>query len=219
MSWKDKVKGMLFEQENNRETEKPSQQPAEGAKMQSSVSSVSGINEVGVGIDEGLLDTLEKKLRDANIPGPDYLELKEAAEEKTFVADEPDEAKRWRQAFRNMKAYFPQAGVTKKKILDAIDHYIGIVRQEIQIGQSELRELNAKNVTGESEAVAKLEIEIEKLRKELESKEKQRESKIAKIEESRLKYEHQEAVFVKTTDFVIKMLESDKQKINNYIAE
>lgn len=219
MSWKDKVKGMLFEQENNRETEKPSQQPADEAKMQSSVNSVSGINEVGVGIDEGLLDTLEKKLRDANIPGPDYLELKEAAEEKTFVADEPDEAKRWRQAFRNMKAYFPQAGVTKKKILDAIDHYIGIVRQEIQIGQSELRELNAKNVTGESEAVAKLEIEIEKLRKELESKEKQRESKIAKIEESKLNYEHQEAVFTKTTDFVIKMLESDKQKINNYISE
>lgn len=222
-SWKDKAKSLFFEQENEKQSPVASQQPA-GQAMQSSVLSgseavVSVISPGNVEIDEKLLDVLEQKIKSANIPGPDYLELKEAAEEKTLVADEPDERKRWRQAFRTMKVLFPQANLTKKKLGDAVNHYIGIIRSEINAGQVELKELKLNNVTKEHEAVQSLDKEIAALEKQLEAKKQLKDSKLAKIEEAQKSYEHQEAVFNRTTQFVLELLESDKRKINDYIED
>lgn len=212
-NWKDKVKGMLFESTPSPQTSSPSPSPA--PVMQSSVVS----SEVPVEVDERLLEAIEKKIQEANIPGPDYLELKAAAEEKSFVSDEPDEGKRWRQAFRNMKAYFPNSGISKANILNAIDSYIGIVREEVRIGNEELRALVDRDVIKAKESIATIDSDIEKLEKELEKKKGERDKKLLKIQESQGKYEHQEKVFNMTTDFVIKMLESDKVKINQYIVE
>lgn len=212
-NWKDKVKGMLFESTPSPQTSSPSPSPA--PVMQSSV--VSG--EVPVEVDERLLEAIEKKIQEANIPGPDYLELKDAAEEKSFVSDEPDEGKRWRQAFRNMKTYFPNSGISKVTILNAIDSYIGIVREEVRIGNEELRALVDRDVIKAKESIATIDSDIEKLEKELEKKKGERDKKLLKIQESQIKYEHQEKVFNMTTDFVINMLESDKVKINQYIVE
>lgn len=212
-NWKDKVKGMLFESTPSPQTSSPSPSPA--PVMQSSV--VGG--EVPVEVDEKLLEAIEKKIQEANIPGPDYLELKAAAEEKSFVSDEPDEGKRWRQAFRNMKAYFPNSGISKVNILNAIDSYIGIVREEVRIGNEELKALVDRDVIKAKESIATIDSDIEKLEKELEKKKGERDKKLLKIQESQGKYEHQEKVFNMTTDFVIKMLESDKVKINQYIVE
>lgn len=212
-NWKDKVKGMLFESTSSPQISSPSPSPA--PVMQSSV--VGG--EVSVEVDEKLLEAIEKKIQEANIPGPDYLELKAAAEEKSFVSDEPDEGKRWRQAFRNMKAYFPNSGISKVTILNAIDSYIGIVREEVRIGNEELKALVDRDVIKAKESIATIDSDIEKLEKELEKKKGERDKKLLKIQESQIKYEHQEKVFNMTTDFVINMLESDKVKINQYIVE
>ena len=186
--------------------------PAAAPVMQSSVSG-------GTEIDERLLDTIEQKIKDANLPGPDYIELKEAAENKDLIAAEPDEEKRWKQAFLFMKIHNAQAGVTKKRILSAIDHYVGIVRNEISVGLQELNELRDQNITKEQSSVKSLEAEISKLEKQLEEKKRQKAEKEAKIEESRSKYAHQEEVFNRTTSFVLNMLEGDKQKIEKYINE
>ena len=218
MSWKDKVKSVFLEEENTEKKQIPATAPV-SAPIQSSVQIQSLPDNGEVEIDEKLLDLLESKIKGADIPGPDYLELKDAAEEASFVAEEPDEAKRWKQSYRNMKTYFPQAGITKKKILSAIDHYIGIVREEINTGKAELKALREKNVNQEQTAVANLEAEIKKLEDQLSDKRQQLQYRTSKIEESRQKYDHQEKVFDKTIQFVLSLLEGDKQKINNYIAE
>lgn len=222
MSFKDTLKKALFEEEggNNSQATSSAAQPTSNqpviAPMQNPVAKA--VDSV-VEVDEKLLDVIEGKIKEANIPGPDYLELKEAAEEKSFVADEPDEAKRWRMAYRNMRQYFPKADITKGKILSAIDHYIGIVRNEINVGMAELKELKARDVTQEQAAVANLDKEIAKLEKELEAKKSLKCSKVAKIEESLHKYDHQEQVFNCTTTFVVNMLEKDKEKINKFISD
>jgi hypothetical protein len=170
-------------------------------------------------IDEKLLDKIEAKLKEANIPGPDYLELKEAAEEKTLVADEPDEAKRWRQAFRNMKVFFPQSGLNKQKLISAVDHYISIIKAEINRGLSELETVKNRDVTQETSAVKNLEKEIQVLEKQLAEKQKLKADKEAAIQANLQKCEHQGNVFKATTGFVLNMLEKDKEKINNYIID
>ena len=219
-SWKETIKGMLFESEESsnqgsKAPQVPQGQPAQVIQSPVEVPVSSGEVEV----DEKLLDSLEKKLKEANIPGPDYLELKAAAEDKTFVANEPDEAKRWNQAFSNMRMFFPQAGITKAKILGAVDHYIGVIREEIRIGNEELKTLMNRDITQEEASITKLEADIKKKEQELDKLRKTCEVKRTKIETSRQNYEHQGQVFNRTTGFIISALESDKQKINEYIKE
>ena len=215
--------GMLFEQENGNQIPGAPAQPAPSQPtMQSSVESGEisiPVNGATVEINEGLLDTLEQKIKAANIPGPDYIELKEAAENPTLVASEPEEKKRWSSAYIMMKSFNPQANLSKKKILDAVNHYIGIIRQEINTGQAELKELRLRDITKEHEECGELEKEIAKIEKQLEQKKDTLAKKKKKIEDSQAKYDHQEQVFNHTTQFVINMLEGDKQKIEQYIND
>ena len=223
MAFLDAVKRAVFVQEANEQNHVAPQQPAPAQPLMQS--SVEGgeisipVNGTTVEINEGLLDTLEQKIKAANIPGPDYIELKEAAENANLVASEPDEKKRWSSAYIMMKSFNPQANLTKKKILDAVNHYIGIIRQEINTGQAELKELRLRDITKEHDECGKLEKEIANLEKQLEQKKDTLAKKQQKIQDSQNKYDHQEQVFNHTTQFVINMLEGDKQKIENYIND
>ena len=217
MSWKDKIREAIFE-EDEKDSQKKAQSPEVSKPSIPSPSPVQPSNDM-VEINDGLLDKIEKEIRDADLPGPDYLELKEAAEEKSLIQDEPDEGKRWRQAFRNMRVFFPQANITKAKILQAIDHYIGIVNRENKLGLQELEEVRKKNVIKEQEDSDRLGQEILALEAQIKIKKQEKEEKDRKIQESRSKYDSQEKVFRKTIDFVKEMLEKDKSKINNYINE
>ena len=158
MSWKDKIREAIFE-EDEKDSQKKAQSPEVPKPSIPSPSPVQPSNDM-VEINDGLLDKIEKEIRDADLPGPDYLELKEAAEEKSLIQDEPDEGKRWRQAFRNMRVFFPQANITKAKILQAIDHYIGIVDRENKVGLQELEEVRKRNVIKEQEDSDRLGQEI-----------------------------------------------------------
>lgn len=217
MSWKDKIREAIFE-EDEKDSQKKAQSPEVPKPSIPSPSPVQPSNDM-VEINDGLLDKIEKEIRDADLPGPDYLELKEAAEEKSLIQDEPDEGKRWRQAFRNMRVFFPQANITKAKILQAIDHYIGIVDRENKVGLQELEEVRKRNIIKEQEDSDRLGQEILALEAQIKIKKQEKEEKDRKIQESRSKYDSQEKVFRKTIDFVKEMLEKDKSKINNYINE
>lgn len=225
MSWKDKIREALFEEESvKNEAQKTAsspliQSPVQVQAVSSTAAPITITSGQHIEIDEKLLDKIEAKLKEANIPGPDYLELKEAAEEKTLVADEPDEAKRWRQAFRNMKVFFPQSGLNKQKLLSAVDHYISIIKAEINRGLSELETVKNRDVTQETSAVKNLEKEIQVLEKQLAEKQKLKAEKEAAIQANLQKCEHQGNVFKTTTGFVLNMLEKDKEKINNYIID
>lgn len=215
MDWKnklvDKVKGAIFEEEVE---QTPSPQVVSSSPEPRPNPSFSEAS-----VNKDLLDKIEKKIQEADIPGPDYLELKKAAEESSLVKDEPDEGKRWRQAFRNMKIFFPQAEITKDKILGAIDHYIGIVNQEEGIGMKQLEEVRGKEVNGEQEIVDALGKEILELEKKILDKKAEKEERERKILANRSKYDSQELSFKKTIGYARDILEKDKIRITNYIED
>ena len=118
-----------------------------------------------------------------------------------------------------MRVFFPQAQITKAKILEAIDHYIRIVVKENEIGLSELESIRSRNVVDEKKSVERLDKEIQELESLLESKRKEREEKSSKIQANRDKYDSQERVFKKTIEYAKNMLERDKEKVNKYIND
>ena len=217
-NFKERVLGVLFEEEEKKDN--PQVVHQESPKVVSSQSpNVSDSSVQDYGINTDLLDTIEKKIREADIPGPDYLELKDAAEEESLVKDEPDEGKRWRQAFRNMRVFFPQANITKSKIIGAIDHYIDIVNHENEVGLSELESVRNRDVVKELEAVNVLNKDISDLESLIAEKRREKEEKESKIRANREKYDRQESIFRKTIGHAIDMLSSDKEKINKYIND
>jgi len=215
MKWQDKIKNALFEEEVSQETS-TEQRP----KVVSSSPSVPESNSSSeVEINSALLDKIEEKIKNSDLPGPDYLELKGAAEENSLVQEEPDEGKRWRQAYRNMKAFFPNSGITKEKIIQAIDHYISIVDGESALGLQELEDVRSRDITKELEASEALGREIELLESQIAEKKKLKEEKDSLISANKSKYDLQEQVFKKTIDHAREVLKSDKTKISNYIND
>lgn len=170
-------------------------------------------------VDESLLEKFEAKLKAENIPGPDYLELKEAAESEDLVSMEPDEKKRYAQQYLSMKRFFPDAKISKMSILGAIDHYTGVLEGERKVGMQELQKKRNLNVVQEQQEVDKLGEEISKLEAELAAKKQERDVKNAKIKKNKEDYDLKEAKFNATLGYMLNILAKDKEKINNYINE
>lgn len=101
-------------------------------------------------VDSKLVELLERKINEANLPGPDYLELLQSAEQmKQYI---PDETTRLKAAFGSIQ------GMTKDVVLASIDTYLGVI--EAERGKAKLRK-----ETVEDKAATNL--RIEQLREEL----------------------------------------------------
>ncbi len=170
-------------------------------------------------IDEGILDKLEEKLRQEDLPGPDYLELKEAAMDKESVATEPDEKKRYRQAFNNMKRFFPKAGVTKARILESIDHYERIMVAEGEDAKDDLNRKIQEQVTSLREKIATEKVELERQQEILRKKSLELEQREAAINERELSLKQKSKNFIKTLEHLIGVFKSDRKKLEEYLND
>lgn len=73
-------------------------------------------------VDTKLVELLERKINEANLPGPDYLELLQSAEQmKQYI---PDETTRLKAAFGSIQGMDPR--MTKDVVLASIDTYLGV---------------------------------------------------------------------------------------------
>lgn len=170
-------------------------------------------------VDEGILDKLEEKLRQEDLPGPDYLELKEAAMDKESVATEPDEKKRYRQAFNNMKRFFPKAGVTKARILESIDHYERIMVAEGEDAKDDLNRKIQEQVTSLREKIAIEKVELERQQEILRKKSLELEQKEAAINEREQSLKQKSKNFIKTLEHLIGVFKSDRKKLEEYLND
>ena len=221
----DFLKNAVFEEENKKEkTDKAAPEPEKqtsfhlvGKEEKAEITEPSSGIEDGGEISEVILDMLEKDLEQENIPGPDYLELKAAAEDEESIKTEPDERKRYRQAFSNMKRFFPGAGVTEERIFESVEHY--------------KRVLQAREADAKDELERKLQNEVVVLRenveadeRELQRKEEQLRLERQKLEERKLSIAEREKSltkkgkdFIKTAAFMREALDSDLKKIKDYL--
>ncbi len=225
--FKDFLKNAVFEEENEKEktvkqqaTPEPEKQTnfrlvarEEKAKITETSSTIEDEGEVS----EAILDMLENDLEQENIPGPDYLELKAAAEDEESIKTEPDERKRYRQAFSNMKRFFPDAGVTEDRIFDSVEHYKKV--------------LQAKEADAKEELERKIQTEVISLRDGISAEEKELQRREEQIRLERQKLEERKATiaereksltkkgkdFIKTAAFMQQALDSDLKKIKEYL--
>ena len=123
----------MFVEDSNKESEtvKPrtSQEASAPATVAAVVTSVPTPTIMASGdVDTKLVELLERKINEANLPGPDYLELLQSAEQmKQYI---PDETTRLKAAFGSIQGMDPR--MTKDVVLASIDTYLGL-HSQIQV--------------------------------------------------------------------------------------
>lgn len=227
--FKDVLKKAIFEDEDSKKESAQEISPAKKASIappkeakdvDSGGSTIEVAPDLGEGsIDEGILDMLEEKLSQEDIPGPDYLELKEAAMDEESVATEPDERKRYRQAFANMKRFFPTAGVNKARILGAIDHYKKVMVAEGEDAKDDLKRKIQEQVVSSRERLVSEEEELNRQEEALRKRRAEIESKKQAISEREQRLNQKSKNFLRTLEYLIGILDSDKKKLEEYLND
>lgn len=225
------VRNAIFEEEKKTETGKVPQATVDPEKVEtqsfhlSAGEAATGTTPApqssgGVGeIDEGILEKLEEKLSQEDIPGPDYLELKQAAMDEDSVKDEPDERKRYRQAFANMKRFFPKAGVDKARILSAIDHYKKVMEAEGKDAEEDLKRKIQEQVVAFRNKITADEEELNRRQAQLDEDRRSLESRKKTVAEREASLNQKSKNFLKTLNFLIGILDSDRKKLEEYLDD
>lgn len=196
--------------------------PAEDAKSDSRAASMgtefkandnSEISE----IDEGVLDNIIAMLDEKNLPGPDYLELKKAANDEVLLQSIPDEKMRFSVSYATLKAASPS--LSKKQILQSILTYIQYIEDERERGTEQFNKLWQDQVVAREEAIEKAKTEIAELEAKLEklktfAQEQEGQVVAVKADCGRKKKE-----FNATVDYMIGKLRMDGAKLEDALKD
>ena len=143
---KNRLFGWMFVEDSNKESEtvKPCTSQEASAVPSPVVTSVPAPTIMASGdVDTKLV---ERKINEANLPGPDYLELLQSAEQmKQYI---PDETTRLKAAFGSIQGMDPR--MTKDVVLASIDTYLGVI--EAERGKAKLRMEKLRKETVEDKA-------------------------------------------------------------------
>ena len=116
-------------------------------------------------VNDDLLQKLCQVMEDSNLPGPDYLELKNVANNDDMKRTVPDEVQRFMVAFITMKSSNPE--MTKERVIKSIDEYIGKMEDERKTGHEQLQHIWNERVDTQKVLVENAEKRISELQKEL----------------------------------------------------
>jgi len=175
---------------------------------QQTVAGMSGI--VGV-VDEKFLEMLWSVISQNNIPGQDYFEFKQAVDSMASLPIDE------RSKFLTTFSIFQSQGCKKDTLLSSVNQYMGVIKSELASFNSEFASQREQKVASKlrsveeaKQKVADLNTKIVELNNFILT-----ETQTANQEEMQLKMTA--GNFEKSADKVLEILESDKQKINQYI--
>lgn len=168
-------------------------------------------------IDEGVLDNIIAMLDEKNLPGPDYLELKKAANDEVLLQSIPDEKMRFSVSYATLKAASPS--LSKKQILQSILTYIQYIEDERERGTEQFNKLWQDQVVAREEAIEKAKAEIAELEAKLEKLKtfaQEQEGQVVAVKEDcgRKKKE-----FNATVDYMIGKLRMDGAKLEDALKD
>ena len=156
----------MFVEDSNKESEtiKPCTSQEASAVPSPVVTSVPAPTIMASGdVDTKLVELLERKINEANLPGPDYLELLQSAEQmKQYI---PDETTRLKAAFGSIQGVDPR--MTKDVVLASIDTYLGVIEAERGKAKLRMEKLRKETVEDKAEELKATNLRIEQLREEL----------------------------------------------------
>lgn len=164
---KNRLFGWMFVEDSNKESEtvKPctSQEASAPAAVAVSNPVVTSVPAPTIMADTKLVELLERKINEANLPGPDYLELLQSAEQmKQYI---PDETTRLKAAFGSIQGMDPR--MTKDVVLASIDTYLGVIEAERGKAKLRMEKLRKETVEDKAEELKATNLRIEQLREEL----------------------------------------------------
>jgi len=167
---------------------------------------------------EEMVSQIWEVIIEKNLPGPDYLELRNNA--SALEGLPLSEEQKLEAAFKVLKKSYPN--LTKDTIVRSIDTYIGIVNDEHKSGLAQCKELRAKQVGEMETRVKQLKETASDMMKQIEDLKKRYEETMTSVNGM----EHQilttsqeidarERAFTASIDSAISVLSSDKTKVSN----
>lgn len=166
-------------------------------------------------IDNTLLQKLCQAMEESNLPGPDYLELKNVANNDEMKKAMPDEIQRFTVAFITMKSSSPD--MTRDRVLNSIDTYINMMEKERKAGHEQLDQIWQERVESQRSAVLEAEAEIANLQKKLQELVQFVQTKNNEIAAASNECNINKANFDATVDFLVTNLAEDKTKLTNVL--
>lgn len=177
--------------------------------------SVTHDNKLEGQIDDNLLQKLCQVMEEANLPGPDYMELKNVSNNDEMKKAIPDESQRLMVAFITMKS--SNSDLTKERVVNSINTYIEILEKERNSGHEQLQNIWKSKVEDEKLIVQTSQQRIVKLQKELEELVQFVQNKNNEIANASNECNVNKANFDATVDFLVKNLNEDKNKLNQIL--
>lgn len=171
-------------------------------------------------VNEEMVELLSSAIEAANLDGFDYIEFRNSL---AAMASAPMPEK---QKFQAVFATASTMGLTKQKLVDAIDHYQGVISNKKTEFDSHVEGMKAQEVTAREQLKEKKEQEIAALSEQIQQAQAaiaERQQEILnisnEINEQNLRIQQTSASFEATYNFVSGKLEEDKGKIQSYLAE
>lgn len=164
---KNRLFGWMFVEDSNKESETAKPRTSQEVSVPATVAVpspvVTSMPVASGDVDTKLVELLERKINEANLPGPDYLELLQSAEQmKQYI---PDETTRLKAAFGSIQGMDPR--MTKDVVLASIDTYLGVIEAERGKAKLRMEKLRKETVEDKAEELKATNLRIEQLREEL----------------------------------------------------
>ncbi|GHT40602.1 hypothetical protein FACS189437_06420 [Bacteroidia bacterium] len=224
MSLKDKIMSAFLVEEEEAKPESNNTTASSVAVTQPTQSvPVAGTGEVN----QKMVDELSTVLEERNLQGPDYLEMRNAANALKEVLNDDNQA--LKTAFITIKATHPN--FTKEIVFNSLDTYLKIIEDERLQGKKALEAKRNKEVHERETFITDMDASNDKCQKEIETLENQintLRARIVKNKESiaavRSEINQAEAVIRKqeldfnaSVDFMMSRLTADKQNLTKLL--
>lgn len=197
-------------------TEKVEVQPSPTVQTQPMfVTTTSAPKTIEGQVNDELLQKLCQVMEDSNLPGPDYLELKNVANNDEMKKAMPNEIQRLTVAFITMKSSSPE--MTRERVLNSIDTYIQMMENERKNGHEQLDQIWKERVENQRTAVAEAETKITEIQKQLQELVQFVQTKTNEIAAASNECNINKANFDATVNFLVNNLTEDKAKLTNVL--
>lgn len=122
------------------------------------------VNKETTQANQEILDKLCAHIENFNLPGPDYIELRKAANSEGMMTI-PDESVRLQAAFATLKSMHPN--FSKDTVLKSIDTYVAELRKQNDIAKAQIESKRKSEVEDRKKEINEKEKRIEELQQEI----------------------------------------------------
>jgi hypothetical protein len=210
-----KIKSLFIIEEEDKQQKTVTVPPKE--KVKSNVIQ----NKLPPTVDESspFVDVLLGAIDRHNLEGFDYLEFKRSLQSLSDLSQ--DEATRFKSAFAVMQTM----GISKEKLLQTAQHYLGVLKQEEQKFEQALIQQKERQVTSKVKQAEAIEQtiyqkvqQIKQLTAEVEANQAQIAQLKIELDEANQKIVHTKNEFTAAHYALVTQIEADMQKIKQYLS-